>query len=98
MPGDSVNHSKQRTGNNRRVLNISSCVISPEIRNAIIGLHAISGNDYVSAFFRKGKKTFWKIACKNADYLAALSIFGTTYVLDEELHVKLEKYIYAIYG
>ena len=43
------------TGNSRRILNLCSCTISLEIRNAVIGLHAISGNDYVSAFLRVKK-------------------------------------------
>ena len=57
------------TGNNRRVLNISSCTISLEIRNAVIGLHAISGNDYVSAFFRKGKKPSGALPAKIQNFL-----------------------------
>ena len=28
----------------------------------LIGFHAITGNDYVSSFFRKGKKMFWGIS------------------------------------
>ena len=28
---------------------------------SLIGLHAFSGNDYVSSFFKKGENQFWKL-------------------------------------
>lgn len=43
------------TGNNRKVLHLNSSACFLEIRYAVIGLHEIYGN-YVSAFFRQGKK------------------------------------------
>ena len=45
-----------RTENNRRVLHLNFCTLSLEIYDAVIGLHVISENDYVSVFFLKGKK------------------------------------------
>ena len=34
----------------------SSCELSQEQKKALLGLHAFSGNDYVSCIFRKGKQ------------------------------------------
>ena len=63
------------TGSQRKVLEINSC-LSDENQNAIIGLHAFSGNDYLSSFFRKGKGTCQKKMCKKADYVAPFSSLG----------------------
>ena len=52
----------------------------------------------VSAFFRKGKKTFWRVACKNGKFLSALSSLGTAYEVDKDLEETLENFICAIYG
>ena len=48
------------TGSRRKVLKTNSCGLYNEQRSAIIGLHAFSGNDYLSSFFRKGKMKCWK--------------------------------------
>ena len=66
------------TGKSREVFKLNSCTLSPEQRDAVMGVHAFSGNVYVSGFFRKGKKTFWH-ACKNVSFFSALSSFGTSY-------------------
>ena len=76
------------TGSQRKVLEINSCGLSDEQRSAIIGLHAFSGNDYLSSFFRKGKATCWK----KAGYVAAFSLLGSTYLVDTEVTQNIEKY------
>ena len=48
------------TGPSRKIIDINSCSLPADHRSALIGLHAFSGNDYLSSFFRKGKKTCWK--------------------------------------
>ena len=48
------------TGGQRKMLHINSCSFTPEERSSLIGLHAFTGNDYLSSFFRKGKTTCWK--------------------------------------
>ena len=67
------------TGSQRKVLEMNCCGLSDEQRNAIIGLHAFSGNDYSSSFFRKVKATCWKKMCNKADYAAAFLLLGSTY-------------------
>ena len=43
------------TGKTRKIIDISSSELSVDHRKALAGMHAFSGNDYVSSFFRKGK-------------------------------------------
>ena len=40
-----------------------------EYRQALAGVHAFSGNDYVSCLFRKGNKMFWKMVVKNPTFV-----------------------------
>ena len=42
---------------NKRYLWLGKVGMPFQRRKSIIGLHSISGNDYVSAFFKNGKKT-----------------------------------------
>ena len=67
-------------------------------RKAIIGLHAFSGNDYLPSFFQKGKVTSWKKMCMKADYVAAFSSLGNTYLVATEVTQGIEKYVCALYG
>ena len=46
------------TGKNRKIVEVTSSQLSAEEKKAPIGVHAFSGNDYVSSFFRKGKSAF----------------------------------------
>ena len=86
------------TGSQRKVLEINSCGLSDEQRSAITGLHAFSWNDYLSSFFRKGKVTSWKKMFKKADYVAAFSSLGSTYVVHTEVTQGIEKYVCALYS
>ena len=43
-------------GKNRRCILLSEYVIPQEERDALIGFHAVTGNDYTSSFFGKGKE------------------------------------------
>ena len=61
------------TGKNRKIIEVTSSQLSAEEKKALIGVHAFSGNDYVSSFFRKGKSAFWKLALKKHEFL---QLFG----------------------
>ena len=43
-------------GNHRKVLDLESCEMTIPMKKALLGLHAFTGNDYVSAFFKKERK------------------------------------------
>ena len=49
-----------RTGKNRKIIHMSSTGLPVLKCQALAGTHVFSGNDYISSFFRKGKKYFWK--------------------------------------
>ena len=42
-------------GKNRKGVWLNSIDLDDNIRAALIGLHAFTGNDYVSSFFKRGK-------------------------------------------
>ena len=45
-----------RCGSNTEHYKLSDFEIDIESTSALLGLHAFTGNDYVSSFFRKGKE------------------------------------------
>ena len=86
------------TGTQRKMLDISSCDLPIGQRKAILGLHSLSGNDYLSSFFRKGKVTCWKKMCLRDEFITALSILGSGYKVDDAVAEIIEKYVCALYG
>ena len=44
----------------RRLIPLASVELAEQHINALLGFHAFAGNDYVSSFFTKEKKTCWK--------------------------------------
>ena len=45
---------------NRKAIRLSNVVMPEKEKDALLVFHAFTGNDYVSAFFMKGKTTSWK--------------------------------------
>ena len=86
------------TGAQRKVLDISSCTLPSEQCNALLGVHAFSGNDYLSSFFRKGKKTCWHAMIKKAEYITGFSKLGTDMNIGDDTKQLLEKYLCSLYG
>ena len=41
------------TGESRKIFKLGSVDMSNELKSALIGFHAFTGNDYVSSFFKK---------------------------------------------
>ena len=48
---------------------MSTSFLSAEQSQALAGMHAFSGNDYISSFFRKGKLMIWKLLLKNDKFM-----------------------------
>ena len=80
----------------RSARKVSNCELNPEQRRAVVGLHAISGNNYISSFFRKGKKTNWKTASKG--FMNFFSCLGEIYHLTEKQENKVERSVCSLYG
>ena len=44
---------------------MSASLLCQKQRKALATVHDLSGNDYVSSFFRKGKRVMWKLVFQN---------------------------------
>jgi hypothetical protein len=51
-------------GKNRKSIWLDEVDLSSDYYKALIGFHTFTGNDYVSAFFKKGKSLCWKTLLK----------------------------------
>jgi hypothetical protein len=85
------------TGSRRSLIQPSLSELCGEEKAAIIGFHALSGNDYLGSFFRKGKKTCWKIAKRCKEFMLFFSKLGLEDDCDQ-LMAAAESYVCALYG
>ena len=49
------------TGKNRQLLDLTACAPSQSQKQALLGMHAFSGNDFISLSYEKEKPAFWKL-------------------------------------
>ena len=82
-------------GNNRKLLCIQATTLTTDQNKAIVGLHAFTGTDQKSSFFRKSKMRCWKIA---QDYLSTFSNLGKEFEMTDDLIKELEEYVCRLYG
>ena len=75
-----------------------STILTPEHCKALLGLHALSGCDSVSAFYSKGKKTFFKLLKNNPEYCAPLKSLGEAFEVDVSTRRSIETFICRLYG
>jgi hypothetical protein len=83
-------------GTNRKALWLDEIDMARDQCDALIGFHAFTGNDYVSAFFRKGKSLCWKTMIKNDKYLDCFKALGDQWDLSIYLKSTL-KHIHLCY-
>ncbi|KAG1648372.1 hypothetical protein GQR58_029891 [Nymphon striatum] len=85
--------------NTRRYAHITTLAnhIDPVLCKALPGYHALTGCDYTSSFFRKGKVNPLKKAEKSPLHLEGLGRLGEniTFVDDDDL---VERYVCSLYG
>lgn len=86
------------TGKSRKLLDLTACDLTTIQKQALLGVHAFTGNDYVSSFFRKGKKICWTIVKDSQDFLNAFCGLGRADSVDENTRAILEKYVCVMYG
>ena len=86
------------TGKVAKIIDISSSTLPKVQRQALVGIHAFSGNDYVSSFFRKGKIAFWKAMLKRAEFIELFAGFGMDGELSDNALMNLEKFVCFLYG
>ena len=63
----------------------------------MLGLHAFSGNNYLSSFFRKGKERCWKLMQKYEEFEVCFTKLGSDPNLSEDLFKSLEEYTALLY-
>ena len=85
-------------GDKRKKIWLDSIELSENQRKALIGFHAFSGNDYISAFFRKGKQICWKKMLESEDFVDTFIEVGNSLDLGDQLQVNIEKYVCNLYS
>ena len=86
------------TGKDRKIIDVTSSELSASQKKALLGMHAFSGNDYVSCFFRKGKQAVWKAVNKKTEFIDLFASLGDEVAPSEELVLGLEKFVCFLYG
>ena len=86
-------------GNNRRYINISQLSeileeLHTGLTKALLGYHAITGCDYVSYLFRKGKTTPFKRLIESTEHIQEMRTL-TTYEVDVQ---GVTSFICSLYG
>ena len=64
----------------------------------MLGLHAFTGNDYLSSFFGKGKEKCWKLMQKYEEFEVCFTKLGSEQNLSEDRYESLEEYTALLYG
>ena len=77
---------------------MSSFFLCESKRKAVPDMHSFSANNYLSSFFRKGKKVVWKLILKNEEFIETFSHLGLFTSVTEEVSDSLEKCICQLYG
>ena len=99
-----LNNFKERVslidghGKDRKYIELSEIELEEPILSSLIGFHALTGNDFVSSFFRKGKKKCFGIFEKKFKVQKALMLLGDSCELKEDVFTPLEEYVCALYG
>ena len=86
------------SGKSRKILHLSSVDMSDDLKSALTGFHAFTGNDYLSCIFRKSKKLCWKALVKSNKFIQMFKELGNQLQLKEELVLLLEEYICCLFG
>ena len=85
------------SGQSRKCIDLRSLQFSETKYSAMLGLHAFTGNDYLSSFFRKGKGRCWKLMQKYEEFEVCFTKLGSEPNLSD-LFESLEEYTALLYG
>ena len=77
---------------------LNDIVIEERYRETLLGFHAFTGNDYVSAFFRKGRKLCWNSMIRDEAFINVFSKIGENWNLSNVIKETLEMYVCNLYG
>ena len=91
-------HMDYGNGKRKKEFWLNNIILKENERKALIGFHSFTGNDFVPAFFRKGKKRCWSILRKDEKFLVGYSELGRNWELTGGIVTALEKYVCRLYG
>ena len=80
-------------GKNRKCICLNEYRVPRDEKEALIGFHAVTGNDYTSAFFGKEKQKCWKVMLTRESFVAAFKDIGNHWDLSDELIAAFEKFV-----
>ena len=64
-------------GKCRKLMWLGAVGMKDEEKKTLVGFHSFTGNDYIPAIFRKGKKHCWSTVKSNESFLRAFTELGT---------------------
>ena len=64
----------------------------------MIGFHSFTGNEYLSAFFRKCEGVCWKMIIKNDLFVEIITQLGDDWELSQQIKLVLERYVCRLNG
>ena len=67
--------------------------MNSDLKSALTGFHAFTGNDYLSCIFRKSKKLCWKAQLNSNKFVQMFKELGNERELKEELIPLMDEYI-----
>ena len=79
-------------------MKLSLVDIPHNLRAAIVGFHALTGNDYVSAIFQKSKRVCWKLIEKSRKFADMFARLGEEWIIHADLMRLLEEYICSLFS
>ena len=85
-------------GKNRKIIDMSTTMLSSQQRHALAGVHSFLENDYVSSFSRKRKEKMWNLVLKNERFLQVFSEFGMISNTTDDAISSLEEFLWCLYG
>ena len=85
-------------GKDRKAVQLSDINMSTEEKAALIAFHTFTGNDYVSAFFKKGKGACWKMLLNNLRFWRVFAEVGREYLPSDNLIQLLEEFVCLLFG
>ena len=84
-------------GKNRKCICLNEYRVPRDEKEALIGFHAVTGNDYTSAFFGKGTQKCWKVMLTRESFVTAFKDIGNHWDLSDELIVAFKKFVCKLY-
>ena len=79
-------------GKNRKAICLADIIMNKNEKDALLGFHAFSGNDYISGFFRKGKSSGWKCMVKTEKFQLFADL-SKSWELEESHLLLLEEFL-----